>query len=123
MVLRRPGETAYAEVKQKTVPGAEIDRFAGQVAGTAQPVGLYVALANGPDAVPLDKAEAAASKKHSALVAVYTDGERLARDAAVWSGLPATELATRFDSAFSHWLVEMGCRDSTPAEWVARRGA
>lgn len=113
----------YAEVKQKVIAGSELDRFAGQIAGTDRPIALYAAFANGPATVPLDKAAAAAVKKHGVLLAVYTDPVLLARDAAIWSGLPSAELAVRFDSAFSAWLVKMGCRDATAQEWATARDA
>lgn len=107
----------HCEVKQRVVASSEVERFAAQVAGDDTPVALYAALANNRDTVPLDRVEATAASKNHVVLMVYTDPWRLARDAALWSGLPAGELPTRFDAAFIAWLSKMGCRDETLTEW------
>lgn len=118
--LRDGHIVVYAEVKQKVVPTAEVDRFVRQLMETDQRVGLYVALANGPHTVPLARPEITAWK-WGVVLRVYTSGRKLARDAATWSGLAASELPLRFDRGFARWLVKMGCRDDTVHQWLALR--
>lgn len=111
----------HAEVKQKVVASSEVERFAAQVASDDTPIALYAALANNRDTISLDRVESTAATKNHVVLLVYTDPWRLARDAALWSAVPAGELPTRFDAAFIEWLSKMGCRDKTLTEWSEYR--